>query len=107
GLKQNSPINDFNPLTSANLQLSVTQNLLQGFGFKVNGRAIRVARNQLRTSGMTFEQQVIATVTNVVNLYWDLVAFNDSLRVKQQTLELDRNLYNDNRRRAELGAIAE
>jgi len=42
----------------------------------------------------------------VVNLYWDLVSFNNSLKVDQQTLELDTKLYHDNQRRAELGAIA-
>src|SRR5262249_33874250 len=34
------------------------------------------------------------------------VSFNESLKVKQQTLELDTKLFNDNKRRAELGAIA-
>jgi outer membrane protein TolC len=107
GLKQNSPNNDFNPTTNASLQFSVSQNLLQGFGLAVNNRAIRVAKNQLHISDLTFKQQVIATVTNVVNLYWDLVSFNDSLKVKQQTLELNTSLYGDNKRRAELGALAE
>ena len=46
-------------------------------------------------------------MNNVVTLYWDLVCFNDSLKVKQQTLELNTQLYNDNKRRAELGALAE
>jgi outer membrane protein TolC len=45
-------------------------------------------------------------VNNVVNLYWDLVSFNESLKVKQKTLELNTKLYNDNKRRSELGAIA-
>lgn len=107
GLRQNSPQNDFNPTTSAALQLQLTQNLLQGFGMKTNGRAIRVAKNQRASSDLAFKQQVIATVTNVVNLYWDLVAFNESLRVKQDALELNKTLYADNKRRAELGAIAE
>src|SRR5205814_3868798 len=51
--------------------------------------------------------QVISTVNNVVKLYWDLVTFNDSVKVKQQTLELNTQLYTDNKRRAELGALAE
>ena len=107
GLRQNSPQNDFNPITSAALQLQVTQNLLQGFGYATNNRAIRVAKNQRHTSDLAFKQQVIATVTNVANLYWDLVSFNESLRVKQEALELNQTLSKDNRRRAELGAIAE
>jgi outer membrane protein len=107
GLNQNSFNNDFNPTSSASLNLTLTQNLLQGFGLAVNNRAIRVAKNQRRMSDLTFQQQVIATVANVVNLYWDLVSFNDSLKVRQEALELDQALYRDNQIRAKLGAIAD
>jgi outer membrane protein TolC len=105
--KQNSPNNDFSPVDQGSLSFSITQNLLNGFGVKVNNRAIRIAKNQLHISDLTFKQQVIATVNNVVSLYWDLVSFNDSLKVKQKTLELNQQLYVDNKRRAELGALAE
>lgn len=107
GLNQNSYQNQFNPTTTASLGLTVTQNLLQGFGIATNNRSIRVARNQLRTSDLAFRQQVIATVTNVVNLYWDLVSYNETLRIRRQSYELNRRLYEDNKRRADLGAIAE
>jgi outer membrane protein TolC len=107
GYKQNSPNNDFNPVTQGALSFSITQNLLNGFGIAVNNRAIRIAKNQLHISDLTFKQQAISTVNNVVNLYWDLVSFNDSLKVKQQTLELNRQLYTDNKRRAELVALCE
>lgn len=107
GYRQNSPNSDFNPVDQGSVNLSITQNLLNGFGIAVNNRTIRIARNQLHISDLTFKQQVIATVNNVVGLYWDLVSFNDSLRVRQQTLELNRQLYVDNKRRAELGALAE
>jgi outer membrane protein TolC len=107
GYRQNSPNNDFNPVDLGSLSFSITQNLLNGFGVKVNNRAIRIARNQLHISDLTFKQQVIATVNNVVGLYWDLVSFSDSLKVKQRTLDLNTQLYTDNKRRAELGALAE
>jgi outer membrane protein TolC len=73
----------------------------------VNNRAIRIAKNQQHISDLTFKQQVMATVNNVVGLYWDLVSFNDSLKIRQQTLDLNTRLYEDNKRRAELGALAE
>ena len=104
--KQNAPTAILNPYDNANLSLNISQNLLNGFGLAVNKRAYHKARNNLTANDLTFKQQVIATVTNVVNLYWDLVSFNDSLKVDQQTLELDTKLYHDNQRRAELGAIA-
>jgi outer membrane protein TolC len=106
GLNQNATTALFNPVDQGSLNLSITQNLLNGFGIKVNKRALNVAKNNLRVSDLQFKQQVIATVANVVSLYWDLVSFNDDLRVKQHTLELDTTLFNDNKRRAELGSIA-
>jgi outer membrane protein TolC len=107
GYKQNAPSSDFNPVNQGSLSFSVTQNLLNGFGVAVNNRAIRIAKNQRHISDLTFKQQVIATINSVVSLYWDLVSFNDSYKVKQQTLELNTKLYEDNKRRAELGALAE
>ena len=44
-ISQNSPTNDFNPSVSSTASFQITQNLLQGFGWAVNSRAIRVARN--------------------------------------------------------------
>jgi outer membrane protein len=106
GLYQNSPANQFNPSTRADLALTMSQRLLQGRGVSLNSRVIRVARNQKNSSDLQFRSQVMATVSSVANLYWDLVAFNEALKVKQHSLELNRKLYEDNKRRAELGAIA-
>jgi outer membrane protein len=106
GVSQNSPFNMFSPYNQSSLSLSIQQNLLQGFRPSVNNRAIRVAKNQQNISELTFKNQVMATVSNVVTLYWDLVSFVEALKVKQQTFELDQKLFNDNKRRADLGAIA-
>lgn len=106
GLTQNSYFNMYNPFDQASLALNIQQNLLQAFRPSVNKRFIIVAKNQRRVSDLTFKNQVMATVANVVGLYWDLVSFNDTLKIRRQTLELNTKLYNDNKRRAELGAIA-
>ena len=106
GYWQNAPNNDFNPSTNANLGVSISQNLLKGCCVSLNNRVIRVARNQIKISDLTFKQQIMSTVSNVVSLYWDLVQFNDNLRIRQHALELNTKLYEDNKRRAELGAIA-
>jgi len=106
GYWQNSPNNNLNPSTNSSLQLSISQNLLRGFRPSINNREIRIAKNQVRISDLTFENQVIATVGNVVGLYWDLVNDNDVLKVRQKALDLNTTLYEDNKRRAELGAIA-
>jgi outer membrane protein TolC len=106
GVTQNSPFSGFNPYDQSSLSVSIQQNLLQGFRKSVNNRAIRVAKNQRSISDLTFKNQVMATVTNIVTLYWDLVTDIETLKVRQQTLELDTRLFTDNKRRADLGAIA-
>ena len=106
GYNQNAKTAQFNPVDYGSLNLSITQNLLNGFGLAVNKRAYHKAVNNLRANDLVFKSQVIATVTNVVNLYWNLVTYNDELKVQQETLRLDTQLYQDNKRRAELGAIA-
>ena len=105
-LRQNSPRNDFNPTTSGNVGFTVSQRLLQGFGLALNSRIIKVSRNNQRVAGLNFKSQVIATVANVVDLYYDLVAYNEIFKVGLQAVELNQKLYTDNTRRAELGAIA-
>ena len=103
---QNATTALFNPIDTGSLSLSITQNLLNGFGLAVNKRAYHKAQNNLKANDLSLKQQLIATVANVVNLYYDLVNFRDDLKVRQQTLDLDTQLYKDNQRRAELGALA-
>jgi len=102
----NNRVSEINPFTNANLSLQLTQPLLRGFGFAVNNRFIRVARNQLKISDLVFKQQVIATVATVVNLYSDLVSFNENVKVKRQALALSEKLYSDNKKQVEIGTLA-
>jgi outer membrane protein len=80
--------------------------LLYGFGTEVNNRTIRVAKNNLKLSDLQFQQQLIVTISAVSNLYWDLVAFNESVRVAQQALKTDQQLYEDNKKQVQIGTLA-
>src|ERR1035438_10699024 len=86
--------------------LNISQNLLQGFGASVNNRYIRIARNNSRYSELQLKQQVTTTVSAVLNLYWDLVAFNEDARLKRLALDAARQLYEDNKKELAAGAIA-
>ena len=105
-LIQNAPANEYNPSLNGNLSLSIHQPLLQGFGLATNRRAITIARNNLSVADLNFKTQVIATVKNVIDLYWDLVSLNDNLTAKQKALDIADKLYQDNRKRLAIGAIA-
>ena len=110
-LSQYNHVNSFlyslNPYTTGDLDLQVTQNLLQGFGSAVNGRNIRVQKNNLKVTDLQFEQQVITTVSAVLNLYWDLVSFNEDVKARQQEVATSQQLLEDNRRQVAIGALAE
>ena len=103
----NSNFFSVNPYSTGNLDLQITQNLLQGFGRAVNGRNIRVQRNNLKVSDLQFKQQVIETVSAALNLYWDLIAFSEDLRARQQALTAAQQLLDDNKRQVQIGALAE
>ncbi len=103
---QNSGRSDINPITTGQMDLLVTQPLLQGFGFAINNRQIRIAKNNLKVSDLAFEQQVIATVANIVGLYNDLVSFIENVKVAQQSLAVAQKLYDDNMKQVEVGTLA-
>lgn len=101
----NSPNPTLNPAINSYVDLTISQSLLQGFAPAVNNRQIRIARNNMKVADLTVKQQVITTISAVLNLYWDLVAFNDDVRIKQQALEIAQKLLEDNRRRVQEGAL--
>ncbi len=103
----NSDFFTVNPYTSGDLDLQITQNLLQGFGSAVNGRNIRVQRNNVKVSKLQFQQQVITTVAAALNLYWDLVSFNEDVRARRQEVSTAQQLLDDNKRQVQIGALAE
>jgi outer membrane protein len=103
----NSQVFSLNPYTSGDLDLQITQNLLQGFGRAVNSRNIRVQRNNVKVSDLQFKQQVMTTVSAALNLYWDLVSFNEDLRARRQEVATAQQLLDDNKRQVQIGALAE
>ena len=47
-----------------------------------------------------------ATISAVLNLYWDLVSFIDGLRITERAVSTAEKLYQDNQNQAKLGALA-
>ncbi len=105
-LASNNVRSEINPVRTGNINVQVTQRLLQGFGFAVNSRNIRIAKNSQRLNDLVFKQQVITTVSSVINLYTDLVSFNENVKVNRQALALNEKLYSDNKKQVEIGTLA-
>jgi outer membrane protein TolC len=96
----------FNPASVTRFAIGVNQPLLNGFGRLPNERYIMVARNNLKVSEHVFRQQVIDTVVQVTNAYWDLAAIQESVRVAEQALEVAQQHYNENRIRLDVGTMS-
>jgi outer membrane protein len=105
--KYNSQTYGVNPFTSGDIDLTVTQNLLNGFGRAVNGRNIRVQKNNMKATDLQFKSQVITTVTAALNLYWDLVSFNQDLKARQEEVATAEQLLKNNQDQVRIGTLAE
>jgi outer membrane protein len=106
-INSNNPRSDFNPATNSSLAFALTQHLWQGFGQSVNSRQIRIAKNNREVSDLTFKLQVETTVAAVMELYWDLVSFNESVQVARDALTAAQRLLEDNRKQVEVGTLAQ
>jgi len=105
-LTTNSTASLLTPQLGSNFQFKVTQNLLQGFGFLPNTRFIRIAKNNREISDVAFRLQIITTVDQIENMYWDLVYAYENMRVQQESLTYAQKALDDAKRQAQVGTVA-
>lgn len=103
----NSPNNSFNPQYSSFAELYVQQQLLAGFGLGPNLRFLHIARTNQKVSDIAFRAQVISTVTQICNLYWDLVGAYDNEQVSERSVAFATETLNVSRKQFQLQAIPE
>jgi len=94
------------PLLNSSFRASINQPLLQGFGFLPNTRFIRIAKNNRQISDVAFRLQVITTVNQIQNIYWDLVNAYEDVKVKERSLALASKTLSDNKKQVEIGTLA-
>ena len=101
----NSPNNFLNPNLNSYYHFALQQQLLAGFGFGPNLRFLRIAKNNQRISDKAFKLQVVTTVTQIANMYWDLVAAYEDEGVKSRSLDFARQALESGRKQLALQAI--
>jgi outer membrane protein TolC len=104
-LTSNSPYTLLNPELDAYYQFGLSQQLLAGFGFGPNLRYLRIARNNQKISDQAFQLQVISTVSQIANIYWDLVSAYEDEQVKSASLDFANQTLTSARKQLELQAI--
>lgn len=96
----------YSPEIDSNFRLTLSQHLLQGWGFLPNERFIRVAKNDKKITDSAFRQQVRETVSQIQNIYWDLVAAYEDVKVKQRAQEFAQRTFSDNQKQVQIGTLA-
>jgi outer membrane protein TolC len=107
GLRQasNSPYNTINPTLYSNFAVTISQPILAGFGLATNERFIRIAKRNSQITDLAFKAQVIATVTQVENIYWDLVNAYQNEQISERSLGFANKTLSDDQKQLELQAI--
>lgn len=105
-LTTNGRFEQLNPSLNSFYRVQINQRLLSGFGLGPNLRFLRIARNNREETDIAFRNQVIATTTQIENIYWDLVNSVEDVKVKQRSLALAEKTLEDDKKQLELQAIA-
>jgi outer membrane protein TolC len=101
----NSPYNGINPELYSNFTVEITQPFLAGFGLSTNERYIRIAKRNSQITDLAFKAQVIATVTQVESIYWDLVGAYQDAGIKERALGFANQTLSDDQKQLQLNAI--
>ena len=101
----NSPFFNLSPSLSSGFRFQIQQELLAGFGFGPNLRYLRIAKNNREISDIGFKDQVIATVTQIANIYWDLVSAYEQTRVNEQSTTFAQQTLENTRKELQLQSV--
>jgi outer membrane protein TolC len=108
GGNRNVTNNEFsfnNPTLTSNLSFTVTQPLLNGRG-SVNRTGILVAQNNYEGSQEQFRAQLEQILLQTYQNYWGLLLQIETLRVREDALELAQSQLSRNRIQVEIGTLA-
>ena len=97
----------FSPELFSRARVLVAQQLLAGFGLGPNLRFLRIARTNQKISDIAFRAQVIATVTQICDMYWDLVSAYDDEQVGERSVAFATDTLTTSRQQLALQAIPE
>jgi outer membrane protein TolC len=103
----NSIFSNLTPVLSSQYRVEVQQQLLAGFGFGPNLRYLRIARNNKKISDIAFKDQVTATVTQIENIYWDLVSAYEQTQVNEQSAAFAQQTLENTKKQLQLQAVPE
>ena len=101
----NSPFFNLSPALGAMYRFTFQQQLLSGFGFGPNLRYLRIANNNKKISNIAFKDQVMATVTQIENIYWDLVNAYEQSQVNEKSVAFATQSFENAKKQLQLESV--
>jgi len=98
--------NFYSPEVNSSFNAQVTQHLLQGFGWTVNGRYIAITKNNRRITDSAFRAQLLYTIDQIENIYWGLVGAYQDEKAKEGALKQSTQLLSDDQKQLQIGTLA-
>jgi outer membrane protein TolC len=102
----NSEFSPVNPVYTPTLVMSLTQPLLQNFGWQFATINVRLSESAQRSSQWNYASSVNDFVQRIGNDYWGVVQAGENLQVTQTALQFNRDLVRVNRASVRMGMMA-
>jgi outer membrane protein len=96
----------FNPEVTASWKATLRQHLLQGCCRANNRRELYFARNDIKVTDASFRAQVISTVAQIQDIYWDLVNAYENVKVQETALDFAQHTLASNKLQVKIGTLA-
>lgn len=91
---------------NANWTVQLRQPLLQNFWIDPGRAQIQINKRLLKISEIAFKSQLMTTVHNVEQAYYNLIFARENVKVVEKGLELAERTLMENKKKVEVGALA-
>jgi outer membrane protein TolC len=96
-----------NETSGGSIGVQLTQPLLKNFWIDDTRLTIRVAKNRLKYSEQGLRLQVITSVTDVENAYYELIYAQENVKVQRESLDLAQTQLDQDKQRVQIGTLAQ
>jgi outer membrane protein len=86
--------------------LNLRQPILRNFWIDATRREIMINKKRIQISEWQLREQLINTIAQVENAYYDLIRARENIKVQRAALESNNQLLRENKKRVEVGALA-
>lgn len=103
----NSTNSLLNPNFGNTIRATVSQPLLKNFGPAVTKANLQRARLGVSVASLNYKSRVLTVVRDTENAYYNLVSARETLRIRQLSLKLAQDLFNENSVRRNSGVATD